>query len=559
MNNKITHARKNLRLAQKEKTAYVDCGADALLSKSELLTQLKSQQAELELQNRELIDAHELLECARVRYTDLYDNAPVTYITFNNKGYIQNINLAGTRLLGESRASAIGRPFLSWLENGNEQKFIHHLREVFTLEGKRFEQLEILDSENQSRTVCLESVAGIDSPVCRTIIFDITERVQAERQRDEQEHQLNMVTDALPIMIAYIDKEEKHQFVNRAYSKWYSLEKDEILGRSVANITGDLEYEKNAKYIQQAMNGEFIQFESYSTLNAGRESITDVTYIPDSGVNHDSSGFFVLMRDVTDLRITDARKNKQLSDSAHTARLSIMGEMVSEIAHELNQPLAAISIYSEACKRLVHSRPVDNSEITKSLDSIAEQAKRASDVIGKMRNFAIRKELQKSYVDINYVINDIIKLINVEVHWHNAKLDLNLEDNLPKMQIDVILIQQVILNLVRNAIEAMTDSQRTNRLIIISSRQKYDEIIVSVADQGSGISGHVAKHMFEPFISSKSGGMGMGLAICQSIIKAHKGRIWALSNKYGGATFNFTVLITGKGDSNGNERTGGNY
>lgn len=559
MNNSAVNGRNRTQPRNKQKAAWVGCDTESLLPSSELLANVVSdQEAELKLQRRKIIDMGELLDDARSRYANLYDNLPVAYITFEIHGHIINTNLAGKKLLGLEHASSFGKPFLMWLDSVNQQKFTHHLHQTFTQKGKAINQIDILDGKNQTRTVYLESVTDANSPVCRTAIFDITERAKIESQRDEREHHLNLITNALPIMIAYIDKEQKYQFVNKAYSERYSLEKDQIYGRSMSSIIGDLEYAKNTDHIKRVLDGEFVQFVSYSPVKSGRESITEVSYFPAQDINRVGDGFIVLMQDVTGSWVSEARQNMQLSDSAHAARLSIMGEMVCEIAHELNQPLTAISMYGEVCKRHVHSMHEDDAAIIESLDNIAEQAKRAADLIDKLRSLAVKKELKKSYMDMNYVIEDIMKLVSVEAHWNNVILEIKLQDSLPKTQIDTVLIQQVILNLVRNAIEAMMNNKQTNGHIIISSRQEHGEIVVSVEDNGPGIPAHTAKNIFEAFNSSKPDGMGMGLTICRSIVNAHNGRIWTIPNKSGGIIFNFSVLIDKDNGGNNEERSGNN-
>ena len=509
---------------------------------SDLLYQLKVHQAELEIQNSELFEIQELLEDARKRYADLYDFAPVTYVTLDRKGFIQNINLAGSELLGMGRGALIGTSLASWVKEEDIQKLLCHLNESFREPGKVKQDLRIVDAHNNLHIVSLESMASKDLFVCRTVIVDNTGRVFAERQRDKQEHQLNIVTDALPVMIAYIDKHKNHRFVNKAYCRWLKEDKENLIGRNFDEFL-DVENATNIKnMVERVMSGEQVHFEVKRQEKNEAEKNIEVTYIPDT-IDNKNKGFFVLMRDVTDLKIMDAKKNKQLRDSAHIDRLTAMGEMVGEIAHELNQPLTAISLYCESCINKLSDEKIDISNVIDTIERISEQSKRSADVIVELKRFAAKKELSISFENINDVITDITRLISIEAYWHDVQIDLNLDKMMPDIQLDKILIQQVILNLVRNGMEAMDDIYKDDRKLTITTRKEEQEVVVSVADTGAGFSENSKNHIFEAFVSSKPEGMGMGLAICQSIVKAHRGKICAFQNQIEGATFSFTLPI----------------
>jgi len=241
----------------------------------------------------------------------------------------------------------------------------------------------------------------------------------------------------------------------------------------------------------------------------------------------------------------EAIDRKRLLDVAHFSRLSSMGEMVSEIAHELNQPLAAISIYSDACRRMLESGKGEKADIVKSLSDIGFQAERAGAVIRRIREFVSNKETHQINIDLNDLVQDALQLLEIEVRSHGVQLKLSYADDIPATLADKILIEQVIFNLIRNALEAMDEIDGAKRILKVeTSMNKFKEIQVKIDDSGPGLSLEKIKTIFEHFLTTKTDGMGMGLAICKSIIDAHHGRIWAVPNDFGGTTLNFTLPIT---------------
>jgi C4-dicarboxylate-specific signal transduction histidine kinase len=238
-------------------------------------------------------------------------------------------------------------------------------------------------------------------------------------------------------------------------------------------------------------------------------------------------------------------------DVAHFSRLGAMGEMASEIAHEINQPLTAISIYSDACRRSLVAGKISHEKVVQAFDNINQQAVRAGEVIQRIREFASRKELQRTELSVNDIINDILYLLRAEIGSHNIELVLDLKDDLPMVLADKILVEQVIINLARNSIEAMEMVDKSDRMLMLqSSLSRPDEIEISIRDTGPGLSSEKLELIFSPFYTTKDDGMGMGLAICQTIIHSHHGRLWAALNERGGTTLSFTLPVIHGGETN---------
>lgn len=218
-----------------------------------------------------------------------------------------------------------------------------------------------------------------------------------------------------------------------------------------------------------------------------------------------------------------------------------MGEMASALAHELNQPLSAISNYMKGSRRLLAASADPNaSKIEGALDRAAEQALRAGDIIRRLRNFVAREESEKRVESLSKLIEEAGALGLTGAREQGVKLRFNLDSSLDLVLADRVQIQQVLVNLFRNALEAMASSSR-RELIATNVRAADDMIEVAISDTGQGFGNDVQPNLFQPFFTTKETGMGVGLSISRTIIETHGGRMWAENNEAGGATFRFTL------------------
>jgi len=511
-----------------------------------LLHELQAHQIELEVQNRELQEAQQQLEEVRDRYADLYDFAPVCYITFDARGCIQEINLTGAAMLGQERARLLGKPFSLWLTKEAGQTFFRHLRQTQQEGNITTEELQLQPGKGALLDVRLESVVTEqlidDKPSYRCVIVNVSGRKQAEREIQDQARQLQLITDAMPALIAYVDTEQRYHCVNKFYEEWFKLPRDRIIGRTVREVIGERAYQALAEFIHYALAGRPVSFELTVPYEVQGERDINASYIPDIGVDGKVKGYFVLIRDVTDSRKHETLSKMRLLETAHVARINTMGEMVAEIAHELNQPLAAITIYSDTVSRMLNKGNAERPDMLVALGEIKLQAERARQVINRLREFVSKKDMQVDQTDINALVKEALQLIEVEARWHGIILKVDLGQAIPAVYVDKILIEQVIMNLARNAIEAMGEIEPAKRILWIrTSLGKHNEIALEVEDCGPGLDVTEIEQVFEAFYSTKQQGMGLGLAISRSIIKAHHGRLWAIPNECGGTTFTFTL------------------
>jgi PAS domain S-box-containing protein len=242
------------------------------------------------------------------------------------------------------------------------------------------------------------------------------------------------------------------------------------------------------------------------------------------------------------LRASEQRLLNAQMELAHVNRVTTMGQLTASIAHEVNQPLAAVVANAEACLRWLDRGPPDLDAARRSVEWIINDGNRASGVIRRFRALANKTHIEKVPLDVNDVVSETVALVRRELISHQVSLRAELALSPPMILGDRVQLQQVIINLVMNGIEAMQSvTDRSRELVIRSGQDETHEVIVSVTDCGVGISAENAEQLFNAFFTTKSGGMGMGLSICRSIIEAHGGRISATDNLPHGATFQFTL------------------
>lgn len=228
---------------------------------------------------------------------------------------------------------------------------------------------------------------------------------------------------------------------------------------------------------------------------------------------------------------------------AHVHRNSTLGEMAAGIAHEINQPLAAISTYSDAAQRFLARDQVDRAKLGHALEQVGGQARRAGAVVKRMRGLAKQQEAPPEVRQINEVIADLLELAKLEARESDAPIRLELAENLPPVMVDSVQIQQVMLNLIRNGLEAIVTRRQAALGLLVATRPDGDHVEVSVTDHGMGVPADKADDIFHPFETSKPDGMGIGLSICQTIMRRHGGRLWHEPNPGGGSRFIFTLPV----------------
>ena len=259
--------------------------------------------------------------------------------------------------------------------------------------------------------------------------------------------------------------------------------------------------------------------------------------------NGQQTGWMGSVLDITERKHAAELARQQQEKLQFTARLVTMGEMASTLAHELNQPLSAIASYTTGCLNRLDAGNLPREELREALGKLASQAQRAGRVIRRIYDFVRRSEPQRTPCDINEIVQDSIGLIEADARKRGMEIVADLAGNLPSIQADTVMLEQILLNLMRNGMEAMQTTKTGRGQLVVSTEIAEHCLLVSVADHGSGISQEAIEHLFEPFYSTKPEGMGMGLNICRSIVEFHKGRMWVDANPAGGTIFRFTLPL----------------
>jgi signal transduction histidine kinase len=244
------------------------------------------------------------------------------------------------------------------------------------------------------------------------------------------------------------------------------------------------------------------------------------------------------------LRDSEAQARQHLAELAHVSRLGSMGELASALAHEVNQPLTAIMTYCRTCLRMLDQDRLGEDQLREAMSQSLASAEHAREVVDKLRAFIKRGEMRPHPVPVERLIRDCSVLLETEANHHQVGLELDIAPELPNVRVDSVLIQQVIFNLARNGIEAINDSDHPERRLMVRAERAGDaEVVIRVADTGKGVPEELREKLFDPFVSTRKQGLGIGLSLCRSVIDRHKGRIWLEDHAGPGATFCLSLPV----------------
>ncbi len=334
---------------------------------------------------------------------------------------------------------------------------------------------------------------------------------------------------------------------SRAATEMFGYSSQEVIGKNVSILMPQPYRSEHDQYIQKYLetgNARIIGLgrEVEAQAKSGRVFPVDLAVGEVGGKS--SARFVGIIRDITARKASELEMREQRERLAHVTRLSTMGEMAAGIAHEVNQPLTAIATYSNASRRMLKTGNPALSELEELLDKISAQALRAGEVIRRLRGFVKKRAGVFTLTSVNELVQEIAELAEVDADHHRVALVLKLCSKNPIILADEVQIQQVLLNLIRNAIEAVAPMDIANRVVAIKITQDEDRARVEVVDRGPGIDAAVARNLFLPFQTTKDSGMGLGLSISRSIIEAHKGELGFRKNPKGGTIFHFDLPLT---------------
>lgn len=349
--------------------------------------------------------------------------------------------------------------------------------------------------------------------------------------------------------IVLIDHTGRVQAFNRAAERLFGYLAEEVLGSNVSKLMAEPDQSDHDRHLAR-----YVKTREPHVIGRGREvearrkdgSIFPVFLSVGVVDGAEPPRFVGFIQDISYRRRAEEETHRLQERLTHVSRLATVGEMSAGIAHELNQPLTAVANYAQACDRLLGLPDPDIEEIRDALKQITAQAVRAGDIIRRLRTLARNDVMRREATDINALIRELTELIQLDAKTHEVQYRLDLTATLPPVDVDRAQLQQVVLNLVRNAVEALSESPSSPRQVAVRTALLPEgDVEIAICDNGPGVSPAVAAHLFDPFCTTKPNGTGLGLAISRTIVKAHQGALEYRPNLPSGACFTVRLpLVT---------------
>jgi len=360
---------------------------------------------------------------------------------------------------------------------------------------------------------------------------------------DNESALLRTILETVPDAMVVIDRDGIVQYFSTAAERLFGYTSDEVRGQNVKLLMPQPYREQHDGYLRR-----YLTTGERRIIGMGRVVVglrKDGTTFPmelSVGEARGTRLFTGFVRDLTERQHTERRLHELQDGLLHVSRLRSMGQMAAALAHELNQPLTATANYVRASLRLLDAKPPNLERVRQAMQSAAEQTLRSGEIIRRLRAFVARGEVSRQSEDVANLVEEACGLALVGVKERGITVHITQDQTIPRAVVDRVQIQQVLLNLIRNAVEAMDGSEL--RELAVRTGVQSDCVLVSVADTGAGIPQEIAAKLFQPFVTTKPEGMGIGLSVCRTIIEAHGGRLWVESNPAGGSVFRFTLPVT---------------
>ena len=461
-------------------------------------------------------------------------------------GIVTSWNAGARKINGYEDKEILGQNFSRFYPPGSDEQGPQMELDAAAKEG-RFENEGWRIRKGGSRFWANVVITALRDRTGNLIGFSKIIRDLSDRRRSEQEQRkLASLIEHSRDFIGIASLEGDAQFLNAAGQALVGVEGDDAVRAShMREYIFAEDQEKFAQVIWPAMlrqghwEGE-MRLRHFKT-GAAIPILYTIFCIKETDTNRPLA-LATISRDITDRKRAEEDLRQAQAELAHVSRVMTMGALTASIAHEINQPLAAIVNNANACRRLLTSQPPDMEEVWLAVAEIVQSATRAAEVIARVRNLLNKKTVARDRVDINEVILEVLALLPGELEKNRISTSTDLHPNLAPVSGDRIQLQQVILNLVMNGIEAMISvTDRPRRLLIRSQPHESGNVLVVVQDTGSGLNPSDTAHIFDAFFTTKPAGMGMGLSICRSIVEAHGGHLSLAPNQNEGAAFQFTL------------------
>jgi PAS domain S-box-containing protein len=392
-------------------------------------------------------------------------------------------------------------------------------------------------------TIARPEKVDSDSGIILYGFIDITETVRLRRERELESTRLAAIVSSSDDAIVSKTLDGDIVSWNAGATNILGYEATDMIGQPIFGIIPPELHEEEKEILTRLRRGERIHhYETIRIAKDGRRVEISMTLSPLFDKSGKVIGASTVARDITASRQAGSELQRVRTELARVARVTTLGELTAAIAHEVNQPLTGVISSGNACQRWLAGETPNLEAARRSIQRMIDDGNRASDVIGRIRDMVRKSPPQRDALDINNTIMEVLALLRIELSRNNISPRLELSNDLPLVSGDRIQLQQVILNLIMNAIEAMGEIGETPRkLLVASAKDGSNGVLVRIQDSGTGLDSEALGHLFEAFFTTKARGMGMGLSVSQTILQAHGGRLWATPNASKGATFHFTL------------------
>jgi len=363
--------------------------------------------------------------------------------------------------------------------------------------------------------------------------------------------ELKALLDAAVDAIVVIDEQGHIITFNRAAERMFGYAAVDVLGKNVDVLMAEPHRSQHGQYLKR-----YLATGDARIIGKGREvealrasgELFPVSLAVGEAADTGQRRFVGIIRDLSAQRAAEQRTRALEVRLDHVGRFNLMGEMAAGIAHEINQPLSAIATYGQAAKRLLQRPDPDVAVLTDICGKIDEQARRAGQVIDNLRKFIRKQEIEAQSLDVNRVVGDVMSLIEADAHSEGIPVQVKPGEGLPKVRADAVQLQQVLLNLTRNSVDAMRGGPGKERGIVIATvRSERGGVRINVTDHGHGVSRQLGDNVFHPFVTTKRDGLGVGLAISKTIVQSYDGSLTYSDNPQGGSIFSVELPPDEKG------------
>jgi PAS domain S-box-containing protein len=551
--------RTKLRIAAEARLARTPASTAALTPEEvqRALHELQVHHLELEMQNEELRRSHAELDVARQRYFDLYDFAPVGYLTLSESGRIVEANLTAATLLGVARSALVKQALSRFILKGDQDVYYLHRKELVASDERHCCELRMMKIDAAVIWVRLESSVRRDAHGAlesRCVLSDITERKHTERALREWSVTLEQRVAARTLELH--DSEARFRklaeatfegiFIseggilidgNHRGGEIHGHELTEMLGRPLLDFVAPQSRAVVAAHIRKASD------ETYEYLGLRKDgSIFPAEVHGRTDIWQGRVMRIAVMRDITAAKAVAAKLRAQQAELAHAQNLALVSEVSAGIIHQLGQPLSAIGANLSAMTKL-KAAELQHCGVLEIIQDVESDVARMRDIVVHLRALADPMHPVRVTSDLNAIVTGVLPLLRQKADHNLVRLVVELGEDLPAVEVDAVQLSQVILNLVRNALEAVQECAPEQRVVVVTTRAEADHRVeLCVRDAGTGIASEVMSRLFSPFFSTKADGLGVGLRLSQTIVHAHRGSIEGFNNPGGvGATFRIVL------------------